>query len=154
MKCAARFLKSSLFLGLVVVLIPVSALAQHYNQTNLVSDIMGMAPVHDPRVGGEDEVGRLFGLRDRNELDVTDAARQFDEALPLTSRVGRAVADVPRHPWVDRVADVVVSGRADQKPRGHASTLRFLPGERHATNGATLVGAVPRVWVRLRYETR
>jgi uncharacterized protein (TIGR03118 family) len=50
MKCAARFLKSSLFLGLVVVLIPVSALAQHYNQTNLVSDIMGMAPVHDPNL--------------------------------------------------------------------------------------------------------
>jgi len=40
-------LKSSLFLGLFAVLLPVGALAQHYKQTNLVSDIMGMAPVHD-----------------------------------------------------------------------------------------------------------
>ncbi len=47
MKCGVRFLKSSLFLGLFAVLLPVGALAQHYKQTNLVSDIMGMAPVHD-----------------------------------------------------------------------------------------------------------
>jgi uncharacterized protein (TIGR03118 family) len=50
MKCGVTFLKLSLFLGLVVVLLPVSALAQHYKQTNLVSDIMGMAPVHDPNL--------------------------------------------------------------------------------------------------------
>jgi uncharacterized protein (TIGR03118 family) len=45
-----RFLKSSLFLGLAVLLLPVLALAQHYKQANLVSNIMGMAPVHDPNL--------------------------------------------------------------------------------------------------------
>lgn len=31
-------------------LLPAVTLAQHYKQTNLVSDVMGMAPVHDPNL--------------------------------------------------------------------------------------------------------
>jgi uncharacterized protein (TIGR03118 family) len=50
MKCGVKLLRLPLLLGLVVVLLPVSALAQHYQQTKLVSDIMGMAPVHDPNL--------------------------------------------------------------------------------------------------------
>ena len=47
MKSAAMSLKL-LALGAVLSLIPSLTLAQHYKQTNLVSDIMGMAPTHDP----------------------------------------------------------------------------------------------------------
>src|ERR1700720_3298183 len=50
MKCGIRLLKSSLFLGLVVALLPVSALGQRYKETDLVSDIMGRALVHDPNL--------------------------------------------------------------------------------------------------------
>jgi hypothetical protein len=50
MKCALTILKSSSLLSFVVLSLPVSAFAQHYQQTNLVSDIMGMAPVHDPNL--------------------------------------------------------------------------------------------------------
>jgi uncharacterized protein (TIGR03118 family) len=50
MKCSARFLKSSLLLGFTVLLLPDLALAQHYKQTNLVSDIAGMAPTIDPNL--------------------------------------------------------------------------------------------------------
>ena len=50
MKCGFRFLKSFSVLSFVVLLLPVAAVAQHYKQTNLVSDIMGMAPVHDPNL--------------------------------------------------------------------------------------------------------
>src|SRR6202051_4452712 len=47
MKCAVKSLRP-LVLGLVVSLLPTLALGQHYQQTNLFSDIMGMAPTHDP----------------------------------------------------------------------------------------------------------
>jgi uncharacterized protein (TIGR03118 family) len=50
MKCALTILKSSSLFSFVVLSLPVSAFAQHYQQTNLVSDIMGMAPVHDPNL--------------------------------------------------------------------------------------------------------
>jgi uncharacterized protein (TIGR03118 family) len=50
MKRAAKFLRSFLFLGLAALLAPVFAFAQHYKQTNLVSDIMGMAPTFDPNL--------------------------------------------------------------------------------------------------------
>src|ERR1700686_365700 len=47
MKSAVTSLKT-LALGLALSLIPGLTFAQHYKQTNLVSDIMGMAPTHDP----------------------------------------------------------------------------------------------------------
>jgi uncharacterized protein (TIGR03118 family) len=47
MKSAVTSLKT-LALGLALSLIPSLTFAQHYKQTNLVSDIMGMAPTHDP----------------------------------------------------------------------------------------------------------
>jgi uncharacterized protein (TIGR03118 family) len=50
MKCTARLLRSSVFLGLAGLLLPVLALAQHYKQTNLVSDLVGMAPTIDPNL--------------------------------------------------------------------------------------------------------
>jgi uncharacterized protein (TIGR03118 family) len=50
MRCVARLAKSALSLSLALLLLPVLAFAQHYKQTNLVSDIMGMAPVHDPNL--------------------------------------------------------------------------------------------------------
>lgn len=50
MKCSLRLLKPFSFLSYVVLLLPVSTFPQHYKQTNLVSDIMGMAPVHDPNL--------------------------------------------------------------------------------------------------------
>src|SRR5438477_12637012 len=48
MKCAAKFLRSSLFLCLAVLLLPVVALAQHYQQTNLVSDLASISTPNPP----------------------------------------------------------------------------------------------------------
>ncbi len=50
MKCGVRFFKSSLFLGLVVLLLPALTFAQHYKETDLVSNIMGKAPNFDPNL--------------------------------------------------------------------------------------------------------
>src|SRR5437879_11807608 len=43
MKCAAKFLRSSLFLGPAALLLPVLAPAQHYKQTNLVSNLASIS---------------------------------------------------------------------------------------------------------------
>ncbi len=48
-----RFIKSWKLLSVSVflpLLFPAPSLSQHYQQTNLVSDIMGMAPVNDPNL--------------------------------------------------------------------------------------------------------
>jgi uncharacterized protein (TIGR03118 family) len=50
MTWAAKLLRSSLFLGLAALLLPVLVFAQHYKQTNLVSDIASMAPTLDPNL--------------------------------------------------------------------------------------------------------
>ena len=50
MRCGVRFLKLLLFVSLAVPLLPGLTFAQQYQQTNLVSDIMGMAPTHDPNL--------------------------------------------------------------------------------------------------------
>jgi len=50
MKLAAKSLKVWLVLGIAVFALPTLTLAQHYKQTNLVSDIIGMAPTHDPNL--------------------------------------------------------------------------------------------------------
>jgi uncharacterized protein (TIGR03118 family) len=50
MKFGIRLLKSILFPGVLLLALPALSFAQHYQQTNLVSDIMGMAPVHDPNL--------------------------------------------------------------------------------------------------------
>jgi uncharacterized protein (TIGR03118 family) len=42
--------KSLPVFALSLFLLPAATQAQHYKQTNLVSDIMGMAPVHDPNL--------------------------------------------------------------------------------------------------------
>lgn len=49
MKISARLLKSISLLAVVLVL-PALTFAQQYQQTNLVSDIMGMAPTFDPNL--------------------------------------------------------------------------------------------------------
>src|SRR5207249_12065571 len=48
MKRAIKFLRSSLILGLAVLLLPVLAFAQHYNQTNLLSDLASISTPHPP----------------------------------------------------------------------------------------------------------
>ncbi|PYT47719.1 MAG: TIGR03118 family protein [Acidobacteria bacterium] len=48
MKCAAKFLRSSLFLGLAALLLPVLARAQHYKQTNLVSNLASISTPNPP----------------------------------------------------------------------------------------------------------
>jgi uncharacterized protein (TIGR03118 family) len=50
MRCGGRLLKSLLFSSFVLLVFPALTRAQHYQQTNLVSDIPGMAPVHDPNL--------------------------------------------------------------------------------------------------------
>jgi uncharacterized protein (TIGR03118 family) len=50
MTWAVKLLRSSLFLGLAALLLPVLVFAQHYKQTNLVSDIASMAPTLDPNL--------------------------------------------------------------------------------------------------------
>src|SRR5580704_17215291 len=50
MKFGGRLLKSLLIYTCALVVLPALTFAQHYQQTNLVSDIMGMAPVHDPNL--------------------------------------------------------------------------------------------------------
>jgi uncharacterized protein (TIGR03118 family) len=50
MKFGGRLLKLLLLPGFVLFVLPALTFAQHYQQTNLVSDIMGMAPVHDPHL--------------------------------------------------------------------------------------------------------
>jgi uncharacterized protein (TIGR03118 family) len=47
MKFAFRLLMSSLCLGIFLLALPAFTFAQQYQQTNLVSDIMGMAPTFD-----------------------------------------------------------------------------------------------------------
>ena len=49
MNSAAKYVKP-LALGFAMSLLPTFTFAQHYKQTNLVSDIMGMAPTHDPNL--------------------------------------------------------------------------------------------------------
>src|SRR5438034_10795283 len=48
MKRAIKFLRSSLILGLAVLLLPVLAFAQHYKQTNLVSDLASISTPNPP----------------------------------------------------------------------------------------------------------
>ncbi|MGB7848015.1 MAG: TIGR03118 family protein [Candidatus Acidiferrum sp.] len=48
MESAAKSLKLLVVLLLAITLYPGALFAQHYTQTNLVSDIMGAAPTHDP----------------------------------------------------------------------------------------------------------
>jgi uncharacterized protein (TIGR03118 family) len=50
MKFGARLLKSLVFPGLLAFVLPALTFAQNYTQTNLVSDIAGMAPVTDPNL--------------------------------------------------------------------------------------------------------
>jgi len=50
MKFGGRLVKSLLFLGAALLALPALTFAQHYQQTNLVSDIMGMAPTFDPNL--------------------------------------------------------------------------------------------------------
>jgi uncharacterized protein (TIGR03118 family) len=50
MKRRVRFLKSAVFLGLVVLLLPTLTFAQQYKETDLVSNIMGRAPNFDPNL--------------------------------------------------------------------------------------------------------
>lgn len=47
MRCGGQWWKSLLVSGFVLLAVPALTFAQHYQQTNLVSDIAGMAPVHD-----------------------------------------------------------------------------------------------------------
>jgi hypothetical protein len=50
MKFGVRLLKSLLFPSFALLVLPALTFAQHYQQTNLVSDIMGMAPTTDPNL--------------------------------------------------------------------------------------------------------
>jgi len=50
MKLGGKFLKSLLFLGASFLALPALTSAQHYKQTNLVSDISGMAATFDPNL--------------------------------------------------------------------------------------------------------
>ena len=50
MKFMFRSMKLLFVMVPAVLLYPGSASAQHYTQTNLVSDIVGEAPVHDPNL--------------------------------------------------------------------------------------------------------
>jgi uncharacterized protein (TIGR03118 family) len=50
MKFGGRLLKSLLFPGFALLALPALTFAQQYQQTNLVSDIMGMAPTFDPNL--------------------------------------------------------------------------------------------------------
>ena len=50
MKCGPSPVKSLLFSTFILVLIPTLTSAQQYKQTNLVSDIAGMAPLTDPNL--------------------------------------------------------------------------------------------------------
>src|SRR5947199_2639195 len=48
MRRPIKFLRSSLILGLAVLLLPVLAFAQHYKQTNLVSDLASISTPNPP----------------------------------------------------------------------------------------------------------
>ena len=50
MKFGGRLLKSLLLFGVTILALPVLTSAQHYQQTNLVSDISGMAATFDPNL--------------------------------------------------------------------------------------------------------
>src|SRR6267378_2663916 len=50
MKCGIRFVKSFSFLSFVLLMLPALTFAQRYKQTNLVSNITGMAPTIDPNL--------------------------------------------------------------------------------------------------------
>src|SRR5271169_7231585 len=60
---------------LAVFLYPGAAWAQHYTQTNLVSDILGLAPVHDPNLvnpwGLTRSSGGPWWVSDNNSGDST-----------------------------------------------------------------------------------
>ena len=71
MRCGGRLLKSLLFSSFVLLVFPALTRAQHYQQTNLVSDIPGMAPVHDPNLqnpwGGAWAPGGALWTSDNND---------------------------------------------------------------------------------------
>lgn len=50
MTFGGRLLKSLWFLIVMLFALPAMAFAQHYKQTNLVSDISGMAATFDPNL--------------------------------------------------------------------------------------------------------
>jgi uncharacterized protein (TIGR03118 family) len=50
MKCGIRLLKSFSFLSFALLMLPALTFAQRYKQTNLVSNITGMAPTIDPNL--------------------------------------------------------------------------------------------------------
>jgi uncharacterized protein (TIGR03118 family) len=50
MKSGGRLLKSLLLFGVTMLALPALTFAQHYQQTNLVSDISGMAATFDPNL--------------------------------------------------------------------------------------------------------
>lgn len=50
MKCAVRKLKHLIYPVLALLAVPALTFAQNYQQTNLVSDIAGMAPLTDPHL--------------------------------------------------------------------------------------------------------
>lgn len=50
MKFGGRLLKSLMLPGIALLIVPALTFAQNYQQTNLVSDISGMAPVIDPNL--------------------------------------------------------------------------------------------------------
>jgi len=50
MKFGYKSLKLLMVIALVLLLYPAAAFAQHYTQTNLVSDTVGAAPTHDPNL--------------------------------------------------------------------------------------------------------
>jgi hypothetical protein len=61
MKCVVRLLKSLLFPSFVLLALPALTFAQNYQQTNLVSDIMGIAPLTDPNLKNPWGITRSLG---------------------------------------------------------------------------------------------
>src|SRR5277367_2824021 len=50
MKLVRKSIKLLLSIAPSMLLLPGAMFAQHYTQTNLVSDLVGVAPVHDPNL--------------------------------------------------------------------------------------------------------
>jgi len=75
MKVVTNCIKLVLVLALSFLLYPSRTLAQHYTQTNLVSDIVGAAPVHDPNLinpwGLSRSSGGPWWVSDNNSGDST-----------------------------------------------------------------------------------
>src|ERR1700693_3468454 len=95
MKFGGRLLKSLLISSFALVVLPALTFAQHYQQTNLVSDIMGKAPVTDPNLKNPWGITRSSGSPWWVSNNNSGTSTLYTGAGAIVPINGTGVVDVP-----------------------------------------------------------